>query len=67
MRHFFVAGMNAKRTEEIENIRKNLKLKLTIQTHRCDWCDLIKDVKESRKRKREEETLWRTQPLTIKK
>ena len=58
--------MNTQRTEEVEKIRKNLKLKLSIQMHRCEWCDLIKNIKESCKRKQEKETLWRTQPLRIK-
>ena len=62
--------MNVKRTEEVEKIRKNLELKLTVRTHRCTWCDLIKEGKETRKRKAEtgqKETLWRTRPLSIKK
>ena len=67
MRHFLVIGMNNKRTEEVEKIRENLNLKLSFQTHRCEWCDFIKDVKENRKHRLEQETLRRTQPLTIKK
>ena len=69
MQHFLVTGMNkTHRTEEIEKIRKNLKLELTFQPHRCEWCDFIKDVKDNRKRKqkKEKETLWRTHPFKIK-
>ena len=67
--------MSVKRTEEIEKVRQNLNLNLKIQTHRCEWCDLIKEIKKERKRKSEIvhprdrlklQTLWKTSPLSTK-
>ena len=67
--------MSVKRTEKIEKVRQNLNLKLRVQTHRCEWCDLIKEVKKERKRKSEIvhprdrlklQTLWKDSPLAIK-
>ena len=47
--------MSVRRTQEVEEIRKTLNLKLSVRTHRCTWCDLIKEVKETRKHKAKEE------------
>ena len=57
MRHFLVTGMNSSEKEEIKKFKKSLKLDLTFQPHRCQWCDYIRDIKESRKRKQHEDTL----------
>ena len=68
--------MSEKRTEEVEKIRQNLNLRLKIQVHRCEWCDLIKEVKKERNKRKGEiihprdrlklQTLWNSSPLSIK-
>ena len=68
--------MSEKRTEEVEKIRQNLNLKLKIQVLRCEWCDLIKEVKKERNKRKGEiihprdrlklQTLWNSSPLSIK-
>ena len=62
--------MSVKRADEIEKVRKNLKLKLKLQTHRCEWCDLVKEVQKERKRKlvhpRDRLPLIKNTPLATK-
>ena len=70
MRYVPITVMPVKRADEIEIVRKNLKLKLKLQTHRCEWCDFIKEVKNERKRKlvhpRDRLALYKSTPSATK-